>query len=224
MDLLNYLKSLDNLAHVAYALIAFSFVARDILFLRILSVVASVNFIMFFIHRETYIPVYWNIGFIAVNVYHIFHLVSERNAIEFDEYEEELYHSVFHSFSPVEFMKLIRLAEWQVAPPGEMLTHQDEEQDKMMLLFHGRASVVVADSKVAELKDGAFIGEMAFLTGESASATVVVDEETRYLMWDISKLKSFLKRNPSLRFGLQGIIGQDLSKKLRGMDEHQEQR
>jgi hypothetical protein len=222
MDLLTYFKAPDNLAHIAYALIACSFVVKDIFFLRILSVIASLSFIMFFIHQETFVPVYWNLGFITVNAYHIFHLVYERKGIHFDEYQEELYHSVFQLFSPVEFMKLIRLAEWKVAHPGEVLTHQDEEQDQMILLYHGRASVEVADSKVAELKDGAFIGEMAFLTGKSASATVVVVEETRYVSWEIDKLKSFLKRNPSLRFGLQGIIGQDLSKKLRGMDEHQE--
>ncbi|MDA0836826.1 MAG: cyclic nucleotide-binding domain-containing protein [Planctomycetota bacterium] len=213
----------DNLAHVAYALIAFSFVVKDILFLRTLSIIASVSFIMFFVHRETFIPVYWNIGFITVNVYHIIHLVSERKGIKFNEYEEELYHSIFPMFSHVEFMKLIRLAEWKVVLPGETLTQQDEEQNQMILLYHGRASVEVAGRKVAELKDGAFIGEMAFLTGESASATVVVDEETRYVAWEITKLKSFLIRNPSLRFGLQGVIGQDLSKKLRGMDEHQEE-
>ena len=112
-------------------------------------------------------------------------------------------------------MKLMRLAEWKLAGEGEELTHQDSEQNQMMLIFHGRAEVHVGENTIADMRDGDFIGEMAFITGESASATVVVVAETRYLAWNISELKACLDRNPSLRFGLQGIIGEDLSRKLR---------
>ena len=69
--------------------------------------------------------------------------------------------------------------------------------------------------EVAELTDGQFIGEMSFLTGESASATVKAVERTRYVAWLKKDLKLFLERNPNLSPSLQTIIGTDLVTKLK---------
>ena len=60
--------------HLAFGLIAFSFLVKDILWLRVLSVLAS-TFSIFYNYTIPVSPMWlainWNIVFILVNVYHI---------------------------------------------------------------------------------------------------------------------------------------------------------
>ena len=101
------------------------------------------------------------------------------------------------------------------AGPSDQLAREGETLDNVMVIFSGRVSVRVEEKLVAELTDGQFIGEMSFLTGESASATVSATEPTRYVAWSKNDLKHFLERNPNLSPLLQTVIGTDLVKKLK---------
>jgi CRP-like cAMP-binding protein len=67
---------------------------------------------------------------------------------------------------------------------------------------------------VAELKDGSFIGEISFIRGGDATATVKVVEPTRYLSWTKESLSQMLNRNPSMRSAMQAVLSTDLTKKL----------
>jgi CRP-like cAMP-binding protein len=71
--------------------------------------------------------------------------------------------------------------------PGEMLTRQDAAVDALYFLCSGRASVEVNGSFVTYLEKGSFVGEIAYLTNNLATATVVVDEPSRILAF--SKLR-----------------------------------
>jgi len=211
---------MDNLGHLAYTLILCSFLVRDIFWLRTLSVTASLSFIAFSMSRGIYLQVYWNIAFITINASHIVWIIYENRGVKFTEDEQELFETVFRNFSPVEFLKLLRQGTWLHASAGDTLAVQGENLGRIMLVFHGLADVSIDEGKVAEVKDGEFIGEMSFLTEEEASATVTATEPTRYLAWNKQQLRKFLNRNPSLRFAMQGVLGVDVSKKLKEMDEH----
>tara|TARA_B100001013_G_C24555873_1_gene420510 strand:- start:202 stop:852 length:651 start_codon:yes stop_codon:yes gene_type:complete len=211
---------MDNLGHLAYTLILCSFLVRDIFWLRTLSVTASLSFIAFSMSRGIYLQVYWNIAFITINASHIVWIIYENRGVKFTEDEQELFETVFRNFSPVEFLKLLRQGTWLHASAGDTLAVQGENLGRIMLVFHGLADVSIDEGKVAEVRDGEFIGEMSFLTEEEASATVTATEPTRYLAWNKQQLRKFLNRNPSLRFAMQGVLGVDVSKKLKEMDEH----
>lgn len=211
---------MDNLGHLAYTLILCSFLVRDIFWLRTLSVTASLSFIAFSMSRGIYLQVYWNIAFITINASHIVWIIYENRGVKFTEDEQELFDTVFRNFSPVEFLKLLRQGTWLHASAGDTLAVQGENLGRIMLVFHGLADVSIDEGKVAEVRDGEFIGEMSFLTEEEASATVTATEPTRYLAWNKQQLRKFLNRNPSLRFAMQGVLGVDVSKKLKEMDEH----
>jgi CRP-like cAMP-binding protein len=68
--------------------------------------------------------------------------------------------------------------------------------------------------KVAELKDGQFVGEMSFITEKPATATCVVKHNTECLVWPQERFKDLLKRNPSLYFTIQSLLTQEVSSKL----------
>ena len=74
--------------------------------------------------------------------------------------------------------------------------------------------VVVNGEKVAELRDGEFVGEMSFLTEKSATATCIVKHDSECLVWKQREFKELLKRNPSLYFTIQSVLSAQVSDKL----------
>jgi hypothetical protein len=203
--------------HAASILTAIAYLVKDILWLRILTVLACVSGILF----NYFVPssplwtvIGWNIVFLAINAVQIVLIVRERSSVNFTEEEQELYETLFHSFAPFEFMKLLRAGAWGDAKVGETLATENQPIDRVMLIYSGRAVVENQDKRVAELRDGNFIGEISFIRGGNATATVRAAEPTRYLAWSKDNLRKLLNRNPSLRSAMQAVLSTDLTKKL----------
>jgi hypothetical protein len=60
----------------------------------------------------------WNIFFIGINSCRIIGIFFDRRAIKFNEEELELFETLFKDFSPLEFMKLIRIFNWKSVQKG----------------------------------------------------------------------------------------------------------
>ena len=84
----------------------------------------------------------------------------------------------------------------------------------LILIYNGTVDVNVKGEKVAELKDGQFVGEMSFLTEKVATATCIVKYESQCLVWKQEEFKELLKRNPSLYFTIQSVLSTQVSDKL----------
>ena len=80
----------------------------------------------------------------------------------------------------------------------------------LILIYNGTVDVNVKGEKVAELKDGQFVGEMSFLTEKSATATCIVKHDTECLVWKQPEFKELLKRNPSLYYTIQSLLSNQL--------------
>jgi hypothetical protein len=71
---------IDLLIHAANALYLLAFMVRDILWLRILTVVAAGCLIPYYYFRPEPLmtPIYWNLVFTALNIYWVCRLLLER--------------------------------------------------------------------------------------------------------------------------------------------------
>ena len=203
--------------HLAFGLIAFSYLVKDIMYLRILSIVASL-FGMFFNYTvpvdPMWLPIGWNGLFVMVNLYHISVLLYEKRPINMDGKNEELYETLFKNMTPVEYLKISKAACWKTYQPGDVIIRQLHLVPDLILIYNGTIDVKVDDNKVAELRDGQFVGEMSFLTEKSATATCVVKHTTECLVWKQKEFKELLKRNPSLYFSLQTLLSAQVSSNL----------
>jgi hypothetical protein len=205
------------LIHVANVLYFLSYVVKDILWLRVLTVVAGTFLLAFYYFRPDPLwpAIYWNLVFSAINVYQIYALILERRPVRLSEEEQKLYQLAFRTLTPREFVKLLGLARWEDAPAAARIVETGRSLERTMVIVAGRAAVEVGGRKVAELEDGQFIGEMSFLTGEAPNADVVTLEATRYVSWPQDELRRVLKSNADLRAAWQMAIGTDLIGKLR---------
>ena len=127
---------------------------------------------------------------------------------------KELYETMFKDMTPVEFLKITKIADWVHFKEGEVVTLQKHTVDTLNLIYNGTVNVTVDGSKVAQLKDGQFVGEMSFLTEKPATATCVVKHDTELLVWPQKEFKDLLKRNPSLYFTIQSLLSAQVSSAL----------
>ena len=203
--------------HLAFGLIAFSYLVKDIMYLRILSIVASL-FGMFFNYtvptEPLWLPIGWNAIFVMVNIYHISVLLYEKRPVQMDDKNTELYNTLFKELTPVEYLKISKAACWKTYQPDEVVIRQQHLVPDLILIYNGTIDVKVDTNKVAELRDGQFVGEMSFLTEKSATATCVVKHPTECLVWKQQEFKDLLKRNPSLYFTIQSLLSAQVSSNL----------
>ena len=199
--------------HLAFGLIACSFLVKDIMWLRFVSILAS-SFSVFYNWvipvEPMWLAINWNFVFIGLNMYHIAVIIFEKRPIKMAPKDKELYETLFKDLSPVEYLKITKIANWKKFKTGDTLIREAHLVTDLILIYNGTVDVKVKGKKVAQLKDGQFVGEMSFLTEKSATADCVVKHDTECLMWKQPEFKELLKRNPSLYYTIQGLLSNQL--------------
>ncbi len=209
---------IDTLAHIANVLFGAAYLVRGMLWLRLLSIVACLIMACFNYYaagEPLWVAIYWNVFFSVVNTVQVWVLLRERSAVSFTDEEKELYETMFQQMSPVEFMKILRTGHWTSLEPGETFIRQGLEVTEIHLVSHGTVVVDIGEDKKVELKDGAFLGEMAFVSGAPASGSVTTKTHTRLLSWPFADLRTLFGLNPGIKAGFQALITSDLASKLK---------
>lgn len=213
----NNLRFVELFAHFSYVLVACSFLVRDILYLRALAILASISLVAYAFYggeQPNWTVLGWQAVFFAINTVWVVALVRERQGVRFTDEERELFETVFRAFAPVEFMKLMRLAQWRTVRRGETLAKTGDVLPELKLIYNGEAVVRTPTGEERRLKDGAFVGEMSFVRGGAASADVKAASEMRIVTWAKEDLRGLLRRNPSMLSAMQTVVSEDLTKKL----------
>ena len=206
------------LLHFGNLLYLFAYLVRDILWLRVLLVVAMLCLLPYYFccsESPLYPAIAWQAIFILVNLVQIALLIMERRPVFMGEDELKLYRTVFQSLSPREFVKLLSIAEWKRVAEGQELLRQNLPIKTLSLISSGRGSVEVDGRHIAEVGPGQFVGEMGFLTQQNASASVIARLPLDVLAWPVDKLRSLFDEMPQIHVKVQGILGADLVEKLR---------
>jgi len=78
---------------------------------------------------------------------------------------------------------------------GDILVEEGEEVEYMSMIFQGQGEIRIdgKQSVLAQIGPGSWVGEMAFFTGELASATVCAAKPTLIIRWEIDQIKKLLQ-------------------------------
>jgi CRP-like cAMP-binding protein len=220
-----YCPCVEDMVHVANVLYLSSYLVRDILWLRILTIFAGLSLLPFYCNCSDHVlwaPIIWNLLFMAVNSVQIAILLRERRPKPLGGSEQELYDKVFADLAPGEFRRLLRHGDWKDVEAGTLLVQKDTVVSDMMVLKQGAMDVFVEDRVIARLTPGQFIGEMSFLTGDKATADVRASQPSRVLVWSQERLNELLDNKATLAFKIRGILGRDVVGKLRTQSDFDE--
>jgi len=88
-----------------------------------------------------------------------------------------------------------------------------------MFLVSGNARVTRDGKTIGQVTRGDFLGEMSYLTGKKAAATVTTSEPTRYLAFERKALQEHLEKSPEVRHALEASFNRNLVSKLVSTNE-----
>lgn len=206
----------DVPGHVSYVLIAISYYLTNIYWLRVTAVFGLTLEIVYFQMSggAMHAGIAWDVVFIAINAYQIYWLVAEGGKFKRMEHSHLLRQGVFAGFSDTQLARLVKAGEWRILEHGTKLTREGEPVGELVLLCNGQAVVEAQGNIVAHLRGGAFIGEMAFVSGNPASATVTVEHTTRAFVFNMDKLRKLAETDDFVAVAIHSVIGRDLAQKL----------
>jgi CRP-like cAMP-binding protein len=153
--------------------------------------------------------------FICINAYQLFWMTRERLSLRLPEREAPLLRESLSGLDDAQISQLLKAAEWKDFHPGDVLTRQDAPVDALYFLCSGRANVEVNRSLVTYLEKGSFVGEIAYLTGNPATATVVIDEDARVLKFSKMRMAKVIAADPQINGIIYQLLGRDLAMKMR---------
>ena len=218
MDELATLFSLNNWpGHLSYILIAVSYWLTDIFWLRVVAVVGLSLEIVYFLMSggDLRTGIGWDLVFILINLYHLYRLVQDRLRLRLPEKGRELLRKALTGLDDAKIARLLGAGALCDLPAGTALAEENQTLDKLYFLCEGRVAVTIGGRAVSQLKEGNFVGEVAFLTERPATATVVAETAARALAFDSDTLKRFFKNETEVAGLIYQLIGRELAHKIK---------
>ena len=213
------------LLNCAYTVWLAAFIAKDIVWLRLLTVTGNfivLPYYLYFFEFPLWNPIVWVALYTIINLVMLIIIYLESRPVQLSEAEQKIYDLTFKSIEPRVFKKLIDHGSWEELQPEVKLVNRDSELESLMLVVEGEAEVVLKNGEHLIIPTGGFIGEQSFITGGKTSADVTTGKEsTTILRWNSQNLRKYLADKVVLKDTLDLILTSDLIFKLRGMnDEH----
>lgn len=114
--------------------------------------------------------------------------------------------TAFARLSPQEIRDLLSSMEVIEYPPETAIVRQGEAGDAFFILQHGRARVIQESGKVVnQLRAGDSFGELALLTGQARSASIVTTESSSVFRLRKTEFDRIIATSPKFREALVSI-------------------
>ena len=210
----------NAVGHLNYILVILSVSMSSMRWLRVFGIASGVVGVFYygFLVSDS-ISATWEFIFAGVNAVQlaIVLLAGRRRRISDDE--QMLIHTVMPALEVNLRARVLKLARWHTRAPGEILMEEGQKSPDLVFIAKGAASIEKGERIVGVCGPGDFLGEMSFMTGRPASATVRVANEIRCCAFDPGVLKVLIERNPGIRQALENSFNRNLVGKLERMNE-----
>ena len=154
----------------------------------------------------------WNMVTFVINIVVLTQIILDRTHFGLSKAQAELF-SAFEHLTPGEFRQVIKMAGWHTAAPATCLTREGAVPSELFYVLDGDVHLE-KEGRTFSIAPCTFIGEVAFLRGSPASATVTLSPGARYVSWPSVAIKKAMKANAPLKTALYHLIGLDMAVKV----------
>jgi hypothetical protein len=206
----------DYFVHAANVLLLVAYSVRDILWLRLFAVAASLIAMPYYVLQPTLLwaPLIWSAVFAAINLYQSWRLYLERRPVKLTPEEEEVRRLVFRDLPPRKVLQVLSIGSWTTAETGERLIERGKSVEAISLIVGGKVRVTRDERLLGDLVAGNFVGSALLLSGTPADIDATVVEPVRAVRWEVGTLERYLSANPETRIVMQQHLARDLAGKL----------
>ena len=206
----------DYFIHAANILLLIAYSVRDVLWLRLFAVAASLIAIPYYVLQPTMLwaPLTWSVVFAAINLFQSWLLFIERRPVKLTAEEEEIRRLAFQDLPPRKVLQVLSIGSWVTAEVGECLIERGKLPDSVSLIVRGKVRITKDGRMLGDLIPGDIVGSALILNGIPSNVDAVTVEPLRAMRWQIETLKKYLSANPETRTVLQQHLARDLAGKI----------
>jgi hypothetical protein len=202
--------------HAANILLLLAYSVRDILWLRLFAVAASLISLPYFILQPEPLreAIVWSSVFAAINSFQSWRLFVERRPVKLTPEEEDIRRLVFADLPPRKVLQVLSIGAWTTVDIGERLLERGKSIDAISVIVRGRVRIRKDDRVLGELVAGDIVGSALLLSGATADVDAEVVQPIRSMRWEVAPLDRYLAANPETRIVLQKHLARDLATKV----------
>jgi hypothetical protein len=206
----------DYFIHAANVLLLVAYSVRDVLWLRLFAVAASLIAIPFYVMQPTVLwaPLAWSVIFAAINLFQSWLLFIERRPVKLTVEEEEIRRIAFQDLPPKKVLQVLSIGSWITVPVGEHMIERGKLPDSVSLIVQGTVRISKDERVLGDLIAGDVVGSALILSGVPSNVDAVTVEPVRAMRWHIETLKKYLSANPETRTVMQRHLARDLAAKI----------
>ena len=206
----------DYFIHAANILLLIAYSVRDVLWLRVFAVAASLIAIPYYVLQPTMLwePVAWSVIFAGINLVQSWLIFLERRPVKLTAEEEEVRRLAFQGLPPRKVLQVLSIGSWITEEVGERLIERGKLPDFVSLIIRGKVRLTKDGCKLGDLIPGDLVGSALILSGVPSNVDAVTVEPVRAMRWQIGTLERYLSANPETRNVLQRHLAHDLAGKI----------
>jgi CRP-like cAMP-binding protein len=206
--------ALSGLIMLGLILKIVGFLIRDELVLRVLVASGIACDALFYLLRPEPIllSVFANVTLVTINAALIVLIAVERTTWRMGEQDRTLFRH-FETLTPGQFRRLRKTMMRSTEEAGTELTWEGAPVEHLMLVFSDRI-LITKDGASFPIAGPAFVGEIAFLTGNPSSAGVSLPDGGTVVRLNIAELKRQMARKPALSNAVVALFGRELARKV----------
>jgi len=200
----------------ANAIYLASYAVRDILWLRVLTVVAATLLIPYY--EMQIVPlkdaIEWNVVFIVVNCYWIVRLIIERRPVHLTPDEARLRALSFPSLTEREARALYETGAWKDIAPNTSVIAHDRDGHTFSVILRGDSDALYRGATISQLGEGQFVGLLDRAADVTGDLDVVTRTAMRVMCWQRETLQAFMAQRPDVALALERSVGYELQRLL----------
>ncbi len=196
---------------------ALSFFMKDMLWLRVISIISSSFFIFIGVNVKSIVyevQVFWHVVFIIIHSVRLGVLIYQRYFLRLNKFEVTIYKILNRKISPKDVKKIISVGLIQEIENDCILIKKGSDVEIIGLILEGKGTVLNEGEMIKELSTGCFFGEFSFVTGKKASADVVIKSGAKFINWDQKVLERYLVDDEILLNRFKEILGSKLMESI----------
>lgn len=203
------------LLHLGYALLIAAVLVARPEGLRVLAALAAAAWLARAAWLGDVAGMAWTALLLAVCLYLLARRLLASRRIRFTAEERALLDGLVAGISNGSARHLMDQGVWLSGKAGDVLTREGEPVAQLYYLAEGEARVMNGDRQVGRCGPGDLIGELTVLSGEKASATVILAGPARFWCAAADDLRPYVEANEDIRRAMEHGFATALKAKLR---------
>lgn len=201
---------------LSYALLVAAVLAPRMAPLRVLVAGAALaGLVRALVWTGDYVTAVWMGLLLLVALALLARTYLETRTVRFTAEERKMIDSLVTGLSSSRARHLIDQGIWLTGKEGDVLTREGEPVDHLYYLAEGEARVLSGGRQVGACRPGDLIGELTVLSGETASATVILTGPARFWCAPAEDLKPYVEAHDDIKRAIEHGFATALKAKLR---------